>query len=316
MTSISPFVIDKTLESVAGAPKSVKKLLSEDLLVEVEKPAHAQNLLAMTLCFNHPCKCIAHSSLNSPIVVIHCPDLAGVSEMEIVQELTAQHITAARRIKRKLGKEIHTNAIIFTFGIPFLPSFINVGYLRTKITTYIPNPLQYYNCSKFEHNEKTCNANHICPKCSLEHDTCSPSLCCVNCSEPHSAKSRDCKAWEVEKEVLHVKFTQGRGFPEARQIANAKFISSSLTATYSSFTKSNTNKSIKCIDASTQTDSVSVPDVLEEKPKVAAKPAHAQTPLTQKAAAKPTLPPVVQNVPKYSSTPSSKQKVMSNSKLT
>ncbi|XP_053383829.1 uncharacterized protein LOC128550017 [Mercenaria mercenaria] len=302
MTSISPFVIEKTLESIAGTPKSVKTLRTGDLLVEIEKAAHAQNLLKMTNFFGHPCKCTAHRTLNSSRGVVRCPDLAGVSETEIVQGLAEQHVTAARRVRIKRdGKEIITNTIILTCGIPFLPSSVKVGYLQTKVTQYIPNPLQCYNCFKFGHNESNCKKDHICHKCkqdgySHEPDRCNRPLCCVNCGEEHSARSRDCKTWRIEKEVLHVKFTQGIGFPEARRIANAKFMPPSLTTTYSSITKSNTNKSTTFSDASTQTESVPVPDIPKERPKITEK--HTQTPKVQTAATKPTLPPAVQNVPR------------------
>ncbi|XP_053382754.1 uncharacterized protein LOC128549641 [Mercenaria mercenaria] len=306
MTSISPFVIEKTLESVAGVPKSVKKLRTGDLLVEVEKSAHARNLLDLTSFFNRPCKCIAHRTLNSSRGVIRCPDLAGVSGTEIVQGLADQHVTAARRVKIKRdGKEIITNTIILTFGVPFLPSSVKVGYLHTKVTQYIPNPLQCYNCFKFGHNESNCKGEFICHKCkqsgfSHEPDRCKGPLCCVNCGEEHSARSRDCKTWRIEKEVLNVKFTQGIGFPEARRIANAEFMPLSLTTTYSSVTKSNTNKSTTFFDASTQTDSEPVPNIPKEKPKITEKPK--QTSQVQTAATKPTLPPAVQNVPSKGNT--------------
>ncbi|XP_053389700.1 uncharacterized protein LOC128552683, partial [Mercenaria mercenaria] len=317
MTSISPFVIEKTLESIAGTPKSVKKLRTGDLLVEIEKAAHAQNLLKMTNFFGHPCKCIAHRTLNSSRGVISCPDLDGVPETEIVQGLAEQHVTAARRVKIKRdGKEIITNTIILTVGIPFLPSSVKVGYLQTKVTQYIPNPLQCYNCFKFGHNESNCKGDFICHKCkqngfSHEPDRCKGPLCCVNCGEEHSARSRACKTWRIEKEVLNVKFTQGIGFPEARRIATAKFMPPSLTTTYSSITKSNAPKSTTFFDASTQTDSAPVQDLPKEKPKVSEKPSL--TPQAPKAAAQTNTAPVVQNVPKYSSTPSSRQNVIPNS---
>ncbi|XP_053393657.1 uncharacterized protein LOC128555403 [Mercenaria mercenaria] len=148
-----------------------------------------------------------------------------------------------------------------------------------------------------------CKGDHICHKCkqdgySHEPDRCNRPLCCVNCGEEHSARSRDCKTWKITKQVLHVRFTQGIGFPEARRIANTKFMSPSSTTSYSAITKSNTNKSITYFDASTQTDSVPAKDIPSEKPKVPAKPS--QTSQVQKAAANPTLPPAIQNVPKYS----------------
>jgi hypothetical protein len=304
ITNLSPFVIEKTLQSIAGVPKSVKKLRTGDLLVEVEKAAHAQNLLNMTSFFSRPCKCVAHRSLNSSRGVIRCPDLAGVSETEIVQGLADQHVTAARRIKiKRSGKEISTNTIILTFCIPILPSVIKIGYLRTKISIYIPNPLQCYNCFKFGHNEKNCKSDENCHKCGQNgfthnQDNCNRPMSCVNCSEPHSAKSRECKTWKVEKEVLHVKFTQGIGFPEARQIVNAKYKSPTQTSTYASITKSNSNKTTQCIDASTQYDPTHFTN-LQQKPKIPAKPT--QTTPVQTATAKPSMPTVIQNIPKYSS---------------
>ena len=48
LTKLSPFVIQKVLVSVAGNPKSVKKLNSGSLFVEVEKAKHAENLMKIT----------------------------------------------------------------------------------------------------------------------------------------------------------------------------------------------------------------------------------------------------------------------------
>ena len=46
ITSLSPFVIQKVLQSLAGEPKSIKKLTrSNQLLIEVSRKAHAENLL-------------------------------------------------------------------------------------------------------------------------------------------------------------------------------------------------------------------------------------------------------------------------------
>ena len=44
--SLSPFVIQKVLQGIAGEPKSIKKLTrSNQLLIEVSRKAHAENLL-------------------------------------------------------------------------------------------------------------------------------------------------------------------------------------------------------------------------------------------------------------------------------
>ena len=46
VTSLSPFVIQKVIQSIAGEPENIKKLhRSNQLLIEVSRKAHAENLL-------------------------------------------------------------------------------------------------------------------------------------------------------------------------------------------------------------------------------------------------------------------------------
>ena len=157
IATLSPFVIEKQIESIAGVPKSVKKLKTGNLLIEVEKPQHAKNLTKIKEFYHIPCKCFPHGSLNSSKGVIRCRDLAGVSDSEIASELKSQHVTAAKRIKVKRdNKLVDTHTIILTFGISILPRTITVGYLVTKVDIYIPNPLQCFNCFKFGHGSKAC----------------------------------------------------------------------------------------------------------------------------------------------------------------
>ena len=80
-------MIEKVLVSLAGSPKCVKKLKNDTLLVEVEKAQHFKNLLGFKRFFDIPAKCYAHGSLNTSRGLIRCPDLSGVDEEEIVQEL-------------------------------------------------------------------------------------------------------------------------------------------------------------------------------------------------------------------------------------
>ena len=49
ITSLSPFLIQKVIHSISGEPESIKKLQrSDQLLIEVKKKAHAENLLRTT----------------------------------------------------------------------------------------------------------------------------------------------------------------------------------------------------------------------------------------------------------------------------
>ena len=167
LSTLSPFVIEKQIESLAGVPKSVKKLRNGNLLVEVDKPQHARNLLKLSEFFNIKSKCYPHGSLNISKGIIRCPDLAGVSDKEIAEELKPQLVTDARRIKIKRNEKLlETNTIILTFGTSIMPRSITVGYLVTKVEIYIPNPLQCYHCFKFGHSSKACKIGQaVCGKC-------------------------------------------------------------------------------------------------------------------------------------------------------
>ena len=45
VTDLSPFAMEKSIQAIAGHPKSIKRLKSCDLLLEVEKKRHITNLL-------------------------------------------------------------------------------------------------------------------------------------------------------------------------------------------------------------------------------------------------------------------------------
>ena len=97
--------------------------------------------------FQIPAKCSPHGSLNTTRGIIRCPDLAGVSEAEIVEELSNQHVTAARRITVfRDGIKRETNTIVLTFNSAILPKSLKIGYLNVGVDLYIPNPLQCYSC--------------------------------------------------------------------------------------------------------------------------------------------------------------------------
>ena len=102
ITSLSPFVIQKVLQSISGEPKSIKKLSkSNQLLAEVSRKAHAENLLRTQTFHNLKVRVRPHSSQNSSRGVIRCPDLRGRSEKEILDEMKPQRVTAVKRFRVK-----------------------------------------------------------------------------------------------------------------------------------------------------------------------------------------------------------------------
>ena len=50
VSNLSPYAIEKSIQAIAGHPKSTKRLKLGDLLLEVEKKSHIKNLLKLKNC--------------------------------------------------------------------------------------------------------------------------------------------------------------------------------------------------------------------------------------------------------------------------
>ena len=86
-----------------------------------------------------PAKCTPHGNLNRSRGIIRCPDLAGISEEEIVDELSSQNVSEALRISVwRDGVKKSTNTIVLTFRTAILPKTLKIGYLNVGVDIYIP----------------------------------------------------------------------------------------------------------------------------------------------------------------------------------
>ena len=79
VTELSPFIIEKYIQGTIGTPKSVKKLASGSLLIEVSRKQQVENLLRCSSFYDVNVKCSLHKTLNSSKGVIRCVDLSGVA---------------------------------------------------------------------------------------------------------------------------------------------------------------------------------------------------------------------------------------------
>ncbi|MCG8115590.1 MAG: hypothetical protein N0E45_09510 [Candidatus Thiodiazotropha endolucinida] len=229
LSSLSPFVIEKSIQSIAGHPKSIKKLKSGDLLIEVEKEQQLKNLLKTTKLFDLAVKASLHNTLNSCKGVIRSPDLGPCTDEEIIDHLKDQGVTDVRNISVRRGGAIRrTNTYVLTFDTPVLPQKLKVAYLSVNVEVYIPNPLRCYRCQVFGHHESRCTKKPLCPNCGEEkhvnnHQNCENEAKCVNCGGKHPVFSRECSAWKKEKEILTVKYQKSITFPEARKIVEERY---------------------------------------------------------------------------------------------
>ena len=102
ISSLSPFVVHKTIMSIAGEPKSIKNLRSGDLLIQCAKEAHEKNLLQMKTFCGLKCSVTPHSSLNTSKGIIRCPALNRVTSDDIKEGMVEQGVTDVRRYVESL----------------------------------------------------------------------------------------------------------------------------------------------------------------------------------------------------------------------
>ena len=212
----SPFAIKKTIESYAGTPHAVKHLRSGDILVETKSSKQSSQVAKINKILDHPVTVNPHRSLNYSKAVVFCPDLKGESDSIILKELAEQEVCEVK----KLGK---AGTILLTFAKPNHPDYVNIGYIRCKCNTYVPNPTRCFQCHKLGHVSSVCKGNPTCAKCGQEGhstDSCSGDPICVNCSGPHLASDKTCPAWVKEKNVLKIKTVQKVSIGQARRIYN------------------------------------------------------------------------------------------------
>ena len=210
----NPFAINTTIKSMVGTVKSVKRLRSGDVLVEVASSHQAVLIEKLTEILDSPVTVQPHRTLNFSKSIIHCPEIKDVSKEEIVEQMRDQGVCEARKFGNK-------GTVCLTFASSSPPNYVNIGYLRCKCSTFVPNPLRCYQCQKFGHGSNDCKGSPTCSKCGQaghNKDDCPNDVCCANCSGPHEAVSKQCPTWIKEKGILKIKTTQNISYPEARRM--------------------------------------------------------------------------------------------------
>ena len=253
---LSPFLIHKTIMSMAGEPKSIKNLRSGDLLIQCAKEPHEKSLLKMKTFCGLKCSVTPHKSLNTSKGIVRCPALIRQSNEHILEFMGEQGVTDVSRINvHRDGVLKPTNTFVFTFNTPELPTVVKIGFIQAKVDVYVPNPLRCYQCQVYGHHENKCSRQAICINCGMpEH--CASGQCqrpakCVNCSGDHPANFKECPQWEKETQILKNNCEQNISFPEARKQYEQFY----QARTYASAVKPGTcNKSTETDTKSTQID--------------------------------------------------------------
>ena len=241
LTKVSPFAVSKGIKGIAGEPKEIKALPSGDILVEVTRRSHCENLLRSTILANIPVRVTPHKTLNHCRGVIRCSNLNVCDDDEIVGELRSQGVTHIRCITRKTPEGVvKTGAYFLTFITPSLPEFILAGYLRIKVDPFIPNLLHCFNCQMFGHGQSRCTRNKVCAKCATpghHFEECVNEPKCANCNGSHASSDKKCPQWLIEKDIQNYKVKNNCSFKEARNIIMSRISPNTSATSYAKVLK-------------------------------------------------------------------------------
>ena len=86
LSRLSTFAIQKGIQGLVGEPKTIKRLRSGDLLIEVDRETHSTKLLAITE-LELPVKVSPHRTLNTSKGVIRTPELKNTTREELLTQL-------------------------------------------------------------------------------------------------------------------------------------------------------------------------------------------------------------------------------------
>ena len=107
-------------------------------------------------------------SLNTDKGVGHCPDLKGLSDDEIRENLKQEGVL---HIKDLMSNEM---ALYFNKPLCILVQctkkcrpMSKLVFFDAKVDTYVPNPLRCYRCQQYGHHEIRCNRDPVCGNCAV-----------------------------------------------------------------------------------------------------------------------------------------------------
>ena len=91
--------------------------------------------------------------------------------------------------------------------------------------------MRCFNCNKFGHMSQCCK---VAAKCTTgcgkdKHEgQCEGPKLCSNCNGPHASSAKDCPVWQKEKEIQHARAEKRISFLEARELVEAKMLTTLL----------------------------------------------------------------------------------------
>ncbi|XP_055914587.1 uncharacterized protein LOC129947870 [Eupeodes corollae] len=240
LTKISVFILKKLIDSISTHYEKISQLRDGSNLILTRDQNIADKFInSKVLDSVCPVNIKLHSNLNLSKGIAYAPCLINVSESEIISELKSQYVTDVYKFNKTMtndkGKEETkpTGLMIFSFDLFKIPESIEIGWYKTKLSEYIPNPMRCRQCQRLGHTTKWCKSPASCVTCNFplhEGINCTRTEC-ANCSGPHPASSKNCLRYIQSKEVLELKTKNKCTLAEARRMQRERYQTHSTIST-------------------------------------------------------------------------------------
>ena len=224
INSFNVFLVHKALESITlEKPEKITFTRDGNLLILTKSDSQTNKFLKASSLSNL-CKIKAelHPTLNISKGVIFCPSLTNLTEKEIVEGLTSQHITECKKItKFKDGTATNTPLHILSFNLFEVPKEIDIAWEKCKVDPYIPSPMLCNNCFRIGHTKKHCQSETKCLVCSAsEHSEPCTKVKCINCNEEHRSNNKKCPVYIKRQQIIKHKTIFKSTYREAVNAVN------------------------------------------------------------------------------------------------
>ena len=161
MANAIVFGVRHQINAVCGDVLSAKTIQSGALLVRTASQQENETLLNLTHFLMRRCSVVVVDGPNTVEGLIHCPEIAGITEEAILHELAPQDVVEVLRLRSK--NEGRPNPLIsFQAAFP-RPGAAHPHLLRTSGRPSTPvrlGPRQCRNCWHFGQDARFCRSSH------------------------------------------------------------------------------------------------------------------------------------------------------------
>ena len=200
--NLNPFALRRELNRLLGGEVASAKIIrSGKILLETATAEQNTALMSITEFAAIPATVEVAVNMSSVQGLVYAPDLALMSNQELLNELAPQYVIEVQRLRS--NKDTPNPLIRLRFGLRSLPTRIYCGYSAVKVRTWAPNPKQCKRCYQYGHLDKTCRRRAMCGSCGgVAHGDCHEAISCLHCGGGHPAWDRKCPVWLDAKDEL------------------------------------------------------------------------------------------------------------------